>query len=114
MDYFSSIWFKVGLSLFALLIAYGIFAYLMMDKLIRQTLDSPHDKRLKLVQGISKTMPIYRICFWILPLYLFLVPSIHSLNIQLSYSLITLLTFMYIALVEGFLVSKKLLKHIDK
>ena len=114
MDYISSVWFKVGLLLFALLMASGIFIYLKMDRLITQVVNSSQERKSKLRQSIFAVLSVSKVVFWILPIYLFLVPSIYAIDQQLGYSLITLIPFMYIALVGAFLISRNILKAIDK
>ena len=70
MDYFSSDVFKVSLFLVGFFVFYGIIIYLMMNRIIKYFLAQPDEKRLKIYQGFSKVMPLFKILFWILPIFL--------------------------------------------
>jgi hypothetical protein len=110
MNYFFLPWFKIYLVVIGLLITYGMVMYLMRNKIIKRIYSLTDEEKSKLVRSISKTIPIYKILFWMLPVFCILIPSIYSLNSQIFIFLTTTIVFMYIAALEGYLISKALLK----
>lgn len=114
MDYFSSVWFKIGLVLVLLLVINGIYAYTRMSSLTRVVAGYSAERKSKLNQSIAIVLSISKVAFWILPIYLFLVPAIFIMDKQLAYSIITLIPFLYIALIETFFISREILKAIGK
>jgi len=113
MDYFSSIWFKAGLVVLALLAIYGIVVYYMRNWIRKQTINLSDEKRSKLFQSISKIMIIYKVLLWMLPFYLLIIISVYFLDRETSYFLINGIAFIYVASLEVFFISKTMMKAIS-
>jgi len=113
MAYFTLLWFKLSLVLLLFLAIYGIVVYLMRNKIKKRLHDLTDEQKSKLAQSISKSMKIYKILFWMLPIYYIITFFVYSLNVQIFYFLLTGITLMYIAMIEGFLISKTYFKAFD-
>jgi hypothetical protein len=114
-NYFSSSWFMVALFMAAFLFIYGIVFYLMRDRYKQKIHDLAEEEKMKQVQTFSKVISIFKILFWMLPVfYVFIIPPVYSLDPQAFYMCITCITIMYLAALESYLLFKFLLKIVDK
>ncbi len=94
-NYFSSPWFKIALFMIALLFIYGIVIYLMRDSYKQNIHNLAGEGKIKLIQSFSKALSLFKILFWMLPVfYVFIVPPVYSLDPQLFYMCITVMTFI--------------------
>ena len=94
-NYFSSPWFKIALFMIALLFIYGIVIYLMRDRYKHKNHDLAGEGNIKQTRPYSKTLSLFKILFWMLPVfYVFIVPPVSSLDPQLFYMCITVMTFI--------------------
>lgn len=107
MGNLNSTWFWVSLVIAALLIIYGAFAYSMINR--KRTDSLTTEEKLKLMHTLPKAISTCKIGILLLPMFLLLIPMIYKLDNQVAYILIAALIIMYIGLLEGLLLSKKLL-----
>ena len=115
MDYFSSDVFKVSLFLVAFFVVYGVVIYLMKEQIIKYILAQPDEKKLKLYQGFSKIMPLYKHLFWMLHISLVLtILRIFSRLNDTFFFMISLQIVMYVGLLVTFLFVKIVLKASDE
>ena len=107
MDYLNSTWFLVSLVIAALLIIFGVFASYMINR--KRTDSLPIEEKSKLIHSLPKAISTYKIGILLLPIYLLLIPMIYKLDDQVAFLLISALIIMCISLIEGLLLSEKLL-----
>jgi len=107
MSYFVSIWFKLSLGFVAFLFFYGVVGYFLVSK--KPAVLVRNGEMVRLAQALPKVILICKIVILLLPLYLFLIPPIYTLDVQASFEIIAGLTVMYASSIVGYLLCKKLL-----
>lgn len=111
MNYFSSDVFRISLLLVAFLVVYGILVYLMRNRIIKYISAQPDEKKLKIYQTFSKLMPMYKVIFWILPIFLVLqILKIFTDQKELFFFEVSSGFVVYVALFITYLYSKMVLK----
>ncbi len=111
MAYFSSVWFRIVLALAIFIIIYGIMIYLTKDRILKRFSALPEEKRLKLFQSFSHLIVVYKILFWVWPIYLILVPLLIYFYLYEEFFLVvTAVVVMYLAILVGFLYSRMILQ----
>jgi len=114
MDYFSSVWFKIGLPLFVFFVIYGVVIFLIRNRIRKYVFKMTDEKRFKLLRSFSRTMPIYKILFWASPIYLIFIPWVIYEHVNDKFYMVaTTVVIMYVAVGVGYLCSKIILQAAD-
>lgn len=111
MDYFPSNVFKISLFLVGFFIIYGIVIYLMRNRIIKYISSQSNEKKLKLHQTFSKIISLFKILFWLSPI--FLIQMIFDLFI-LRYDLFFIELFFGVVIYVGLLIAYSYFKMVLK
>jgi hypothetical protein len=110
MDYFSSIWFKLSFWAVVFMSICDVVLYFLLHK--KQSHSLLAEERIKLSQTLSKAIWICKMVIFLLPLYIFIVPPIRELSVQVYYQIIAGLTVMYAGSIGGFVLFKKFMNSL--
>jgi len=110
---FFTIIFIILVGLFGIGLILNILKHLLRKKLIEYILRSPEEKQQIYIRTDSRLISIYKILFWMAPVYLLLIPIVFYLFLpdQFLYAAIVI-TLMYVLIFEDFLYRRSILKAI--
>jgi hypothetical protein len=112
MEYFSTIWFEASLLVVLFLFVLGIVGYFVLSK---ERMDSLPDKEKSQMRAVlPKAVLLYKLSLILLPVFIFVLPSIYKLDIGLASAIVFGLTLMYTAEFVSFFLIKRILGNLGE
>ena len=107
--------FKIIYGLSAFMIISGLMKYCTRNKIANLIQNYPEQRKEKIVRSYVNTLKVYKIMFWLSPVYLIIVPYIIYIYDQKDFTyLLIAMFFIYIYTLLDFFLRKSILSKIPK